>query len=122
MEAVRPRTLADLINQVKAEDEQTLEAIARRADLPLATVGAWAVGSRGIRRPPNEESLRKLAVGLRRPEAEVFEAAGRIHPSRIDSDEAEGLFIARVYGELDERDKATARELLLSMRRRAAGE
>lgn len=113
-------TLADLIQQVKAEDDVTLDTIARRAGLPLATVGSWATGTRGNRRPPAEESLRKLAVGLRRPEVQVFEAAGRIHPSRISGDEAEGLYIARIYGELDERDREVARELLLSMRRRAA--
>lgn len=110
-------TLADLINQVRAEDNVTLEAIANRGGLSLSTVGAWAVGTRGSRRPPRTEMLVKLAKGLRRPETVVFEAAGRVHPSRLSSEEAEGLFIARLYGELTDRDRELVREFILTMRR-----
>lgn len=97
----------------------TLETIARRGGLPLATVGAWATGFRGARRPPSVEALRKLAKGLNRPETVVFEAAGRVHPSRVESAEAESIYIARLYGELSERDKELAREFLLAMRKRS---
>lgn len=110
-------TLADLINQVRHEDGVTLETIARRAGIPLSTIGAWSVGTRGARRAPSTDLLDKLAKGLQRPAPVVYEAAGRIHPSRLDSDEAAGIYIARLYGELSERDKELAREFLLTMRR-----
>lgn len=110
-------TLADLINQVRREDGVTLETIARRAGIPLSTVGAWAVGTRGARRSPAPDLLDKLAKGLQRPATAVYEAAGRVHPSRLDSDEAAGIYIARLYGELSERDRELAREFLLAMRR-----
>lgn len=111
-------TLGDLINQVRKNDGVTLEQIAERSGIPLSTIGAWAIGTRGARRPPAPEMLKKLAKGLSRPETTVFEAAGRVHPSRLDGDKAEGVYIAQLYGELSEEDKQLARDMLLAMRRR----
>lgn len=116
-------SLADLIQQVRREDDVTLETIARRSGIALSTIGAWALGTRGTRRPPSPEMLVKLAKGLQRPEVVVFEAAGVVHPSRLAPEgEADGVYIARLYGDLSDEDKALAREMLQAMwRRRTSG-
>lgn len=98
-----PRTLSDLILQVCNEDGVTYQQIADRSGLRLSTIGAWAVGTRGTQRPPAPDKLRQLATGLRRPEAQVFEAAGRNYPSP-DADVRERRHLHR-YRELTEREK-----------------
>lgn len=112
------RTLAGYIRSVRDDDPSlTLEAIARRGGLPLATVGAYATGARGALRPPSPDALTKLAKGLRRPPAEVFEAAGRTYPKA----EQEGDLVSRRWTalgrDLTEEDRAVAEAMLRAFRR-----
>lgn len=67
--------LTRLVRAVIAERDMTLDAVARRAGLPLSTVGAYHSGAISGARP-REETLRKLAVGLGIPAADLLEAAG----------------------------------------------
>ena len=94
----------------------TLDAIARRSGIPLATVGAWANGTRGGKRPPSEDLLRKLAKGLRRPESEVFEAAGRAWRDGAVED-ATGRKWAALGRDLTDEDRAVAEAMLRAFRR-----
>lgn len=113
-----PPTLAAYIRAVRDDDPSlTLEAIARRAGLPLATVGAYATGARGARRPPSPEALTKLATGLRRPPAEVFAAAGRTHPDAGAVPDRTGRRWAALGRDLTDEDRAVAEAMLRAFRR-----
>lgn len=110
-------TLATYIRQVRDDEPGlTLEAISRRSGIPLATVGAWATGARGGKRPPSEDMLRKLAKGLRRPEQEVFEAAGRAwrHANPEDATSRKWAALGR---DLTDEDRAVAEAMLRAFRR-----
>lgn len=110
-------SLAALIQRVRDEEQVTLEAIARRAGLPLATVGAWATGARGAKRAPSAELLRKLAKGLRVPEREVFAAAGRVYRDDDTDDDATSRKWAALGRDLSPEDRAVAEAMLRAFRR-----
>lgn len=95
----------------------TLTSIARRSGLPLATVSAWANGTRGSARPPAPDSLRRLARGLRRPEHEVFEAAGRTHRDSTTEPDRTARKWASLGRDLTDEDRAVAEAMLRAFRR-----
>lgn len=68
------------LKRVMSEEGLTYQALGTRSGIPYQTIGTWAKGSRATKDPPSEKRLRQLAQGLRRPESEVFRAAGRHYP------------------------------------------
>lgn len=107
-------TLAELIQQVINEDGVSITDIARRANLRRSTVSSWASGTRAALRPPDQDRLCQLAVGLRRPQAVVFAAAGLpCHPPM--GDDLDELVVVGLYRELPEPDRRLALQILRAM-------
>lgn len=107
-------SLANLIRQVIAEDGVTVTTIARKANLHRTTVSAWATGTRGAIRPPDLESLRRLARGLGRPESAVLSAAGVQAAQPVPADLGEVTVLA-LYRELGAPDRRLAEQILQIM-------
>lgn len=107
-------TLAELIHRVIIEDGVSISAIARRANLRRSTVSSWARGTRAVVRPPDHARLRQLAVGLRRPQAMVFAAAGLPDPG-YPADDVDELAVLGLYRELPEVDRRLALQILRAL-------
>lgn len=104
MDAVLVDKLGALIQRRMDEKGWTITEIARRSNLSVSTVHAWA---RGIRasgsRGPNPDKLRQLAKGMQLTVAEVFEAAGRHVPEAMT--EGDQRRFMHLYAALSEADQ-----------------
>jgi transcriptional regulator with XRE-family HTH domain len=88
-EPARVEDLAQLIARIKDTYSVSESEIARRIGVSAAAVNGWANRTRGNKRGPARETLRKLAAAFPKiTEAEVFAAAGRRSPGPL-SPEAE---------------------------------
>lgn len=97
--------LAALIERVLNERQWSLTTLAKRSGLPLSTIHAWKSGDRATgSRGPSPDKLRKLAQGAGLTIAEVFEAAGRVVPApMVTEEESRFVHLFRALGEQDRR-------------------
>lgn len=114
MDAVLVDDLGALIQRRMEEKGWTITEIARRSELSVSTVHAWATGIRASgSRGPNPDKLRKLAKGMQLTVAEVFEAAGRRVPGTLtDADQRRFMHL---LGELSESDRRVVEATMEAM-------
>lgn len=84
----RAEDFAQLITRIKDTHGVSESEIARRIGVSAQAVNGWVNRTRGQKRGPNRETLRKLAATFGIPEEQVFTAAGRRAPGPL-SPEAE---------------------------------
>jgi transcriptional regulator with XRE-family HTH domain len=94
--------LETMIDRFMEREGLTLEAMARRSGLSLATIAALRIGTRGKR--PRPETVAKLAHAMGVDAREVEAAIGGGHRRREDA------LLAR-FRALSESDKARVEEL-----------
>jgi transcriptional regulator with XRE-family HTH domain len=85
--------LAALIAREMRRQDLTLDMLARRSGLAIATIAALRAGTRGKR--PRPATLQRLAVGLRVPEDDIAAAANTTQPLNQTSREANLLGVFR---------------------------
>jgi transcriptional regulator with XRE-family HTH domain len=85
--------LAALIAREMRRQDLTLDMLARRSGLAIATIAALRAGTRGKR--PRPATLQRLAFGLRVPEDDIAAAANTTQPLNQTSREANLLGVFR---------------------------
>lgn len=104
-EPERVEDLAQLIARLKDKHQVSESEIARRIGVSAQAVNGWANRTRGGKRGPNRESLRRLHDAFPDfTEAEIFAAAGRRAPGPL-SPEAEER-IQELYRDLTAEQQA----------------
>lgn len=119
--AARPddaETLSSMLSRAFAEHpELTQKSVAERAGIPIQTLNAWTLGTRGTGGRINSDVLRALANALpsEYTVARVHKAAGRRVPADLNQERE--LKLLGVYRELTEKQQRALVDIADVLRR-----
>jgi transcriptional regulator with XRE-family HTH domain len=101
-----------LITREMRRQDLTLDQVARRSGLAIATIAALRAGTRGKR--PRPATIARLAAGLGLSPDVIAEATGASEPLTDGSREAE---LINVFRQLDPSDQALAERIIREIAR-----